>query len=78
LVFFRRQFCKSTTCDISSDEISPNENNFESSKSTPMNRTRHGGPRRFSLVKLEVTSRDSNTLTTGWDWFCKKKIYLFF
>jgi hypothetical protein len=29
-----------------------------------MNRTRHGGPRRFSLVKLEVTSRDSNTLTT--------------
>jgi hypothetical protein len=66
LIFlFRRQFCKSTTCDISSDDISPNENNLESSKSTPMNRIRHGGTRRFSLVKLEVTSGDSNTLTTG-------------
>lgn len=30
-----------------------------------MNRMRHGGTRRFSLVKLEVSSEDSNTLTTG-------------
>lgn len=30
-----------------------------------MNRTRHGGTRRFSLVKLEITSSDSNSLTTG-------------
>jgi hypothetical protein len=30
-----------------------------------MNRIRHGGARRFSLVKLEVSSGDSNTLTTG-------------
>jgi len=64
-LFFRRQFRKSTTCDNSSDEINSNENNIESSKSTPMNRMRHGGTRRFSLVKLEVSSGDSNTLTTG-------------
>jgi hypothetical protein len=64
-LFFRHQFCKSTTCDISSNEILSNENNLESSKSTPMNRMRQGGTRRFSLVKLEVPSGDSNTLTTG-------------
>ena len=69
LLFFRRQFRKSTTCDISSDEIQSNENNSESSKSTPMSRTRHGGTRRFSLVKLEVTSGDSNSLTPGLNQF---------
>ncbi len=65
IIFFRRQFHKSTICDISSDEILLDENNIESSKSTPMNRIRHGGTRRFSLAKLEVSSGDSNTLTTG-------------
>ena len=30
-----------------------------------MNRTRHGGTRRFSLVKLEVTSGDGNSLAPG-------------
>lgn len=69
LLFFRRQFRKSTTCDISSDEIQSNENNSESSKSTPMSRTRHGGTRRFSLVKLEVTPGDSNSLTPGLNQF---------
>ncbi len=62
--FFRRQFRKSTTCDISPDDNLSVENNIESSKSTPMNRIRHGGMRRFSLVKLELPSGDSNT-TTG-------------
>ncbi len=71
IFFFRRQFCKSTTCDISSDEILPNETNLESSKSTPMNRTRHGCARRFSLVKLEVTPGDSHTLTTGFIYWKK-------
>ncbi len=65
MYFFRRQFRKSPTCDISSDEILPDENNIESSKSTPMNRIRHGGARRFSLAKIEVSSGDSNTLTPG-------------
>ncbi|CAF1339775.1 unnamed protein product [Rotaria magnacalcarata] len=60
----RRRFRKSTTCDISSDEILPDENNLESSKSTPMNRMRHSGMRRFSLVKLELPTGDSNTSLT--------------
>ncbi|CAF3472505.1 unnamed protein product [Rotaria sp. Silwood1] len=60
----RRRFRKSTTCDISSDEVLPDENNLESSKSTPMNRIRHGGTRRFSLVKLELPTGDSNASST--------------
>jgi len=65
ILFFRRQFRKATTCDISTDESLPDDNNYESSKISPMNRIRHGGTRRFSLVKLEITSTDANTSSTG-------------
>jgi len=60
---FRRQFRKSTTCDISSDEILPNENKFISS----MNKIRNNnnGSRRFSLVKFELPITNSNE-TKGW------------
>ncbi|CAF1205137.1 unnamed protein product [Rotaria sordida] len=60
----RRRFRKSTTYDISSDEVLSSENNLESSKSTSMNRIRHGGIRRFSLVKLELPAGDSSTSPT--------------
>ncbi|CAF2508563.1 unnamed protein product [Rotaria sp. Silwood2] len=60
----RRRFRKSTTCDISSDEVLPDENSLDSSKSTPMNRMRHGGTRRFSLIKLELPTGDSNPSST--------------
>jgi len=53
---FRHQFRKSTTCDISSDEILPNENKFFSS----MNKIRHNGSRRSSLVKFDLPTIDSN------------------
>jgi hypothetical protein len=63
---FRRQFRKSTTCDISSDEILPNENKFISS----MNKIRNTGSRRFSLVKFELPIIESNE-TKGW----KKRLF---
>ncbi len=75
--FFRRQFRKSSTCDISSDGILSNEINSEFTKSTPMNRIRHSGTRRFSLVKLEVPSGDSNSSTPGWKIFLKNRFFLF-
>jgi hypothetical protein len=54
-LIFRRQFRKSTTCDISSEDILPNENKLSS-----MNRKRQNRSRRFSLVKIELPADDSN------------------
>jgi hypothetical protein len=42
-----------------------------------MNRIRHSGTRRFSLVKLEISSSDSNTLTTGLD-YSKSNFFFFY
>ncbi|CAF1155515.1 unnamed protein product [Adineta steineri] len=60
-IYLRRQFRKSSTCDISTDEILSKANSFESTKTSPMSRIRHAGTRRFSLVKLELPSGDSTT-----------------
>ncbi len=76
--FFRRQFRKSSTCDISSDGILSNEINSEFTKSTPMNRIRQSGTRRFSLVKLEVPSGDSNPSTAGWKNLKKNSFFILF
>jgi hypothetical protein len=53
---FRHQFRKSTTCDTSSDDIPTNEQKFFPS----MNKIRQHGRRRFSLVKFELPTTDSN------------------
>jgi hypothetical protein len=42
-----------------------------------MNRMRHGGTRRFSLVRLEVSSPDSNTLTPSL-YNSKEKIFFIY
>jgi len=47
---FRHQFRKSTTCDISSDDILPNEKKSSSSMKKIRNNNRS---RRFSLVKFK-------------------------
>ena len=63
--YFRSHFCKSTTCDLSADEILSNESTLDSSKATTMNRMRPGSTRRFSLIKLELPASDPNSSTTG-------------
>ena len=65
VIFFRRHFRKSTTCDLSSEENLSSDISQDSTKTTPMNRTRQTGLRRFSLVKLETSASDSTTFANG-------------
>ena len=65
VICFRRHFRKSTTCDISSEENFSSDLSQDSARTTPMNRTRQTGLRRFSLVKLEASASDPNTLANG-------------
>jgi hypothetical protein len=58
---FRPQFRKSTTCDISSEEIS----SHEKKNSSTMNKIRQNKSRRFSLVKFELPTANSNVGTKG-------------
>ncbi|CAF1275538.1 unnamed protein product [Adineta steineri] len=56
----RHQFRRSTTYDISSEEIESNENKIIPTKITSMNKKRTQYSRRLSLVKFELSSVNSN------------------
>lgn len=73
---FRRQFCKSTTCEISANEQPTDDIDFESSNMVPMNRSRQSGLRRFSLAKIDSVTNDSNESSTTGSFFFSIKNYL--